>query len=234
MPQPYAYARFFPPYFSCSFCRFSILVFLTFSFIFSTPSWKWRSTLFVLELRHLFLWFSGHSVQKKKCQIVEEIWTMIERVVKSKGLRRQPRSGWPFFTNCVRNIIEKAASIGVIIPKNRKVKTFQLHIIDQSFEHNGMDVRPTRNSARSSRTSQTVRFLTTLLSQRSITLEFELGSYSCINLKWSWPICFTNDNIFISVSSSQLFFDNKRCGYLLLDSDILPSLMHMVRKPMGC
>ena len=65
---------------------------------------------------------------------------MIERVVKSKGLRRQPRSGWPFFTNCVRNIIEKAVSICVIIPKNRKVKKFQLHIIDQSFEHNGMDV----------------------------------------------------------------------------------------------
>ena len=65
---------------------------------------------------------------------------MIERVVKSKGLRRQPRSGWTFFTNCVRNIIEKAVSICVIIPKNRKVKKFQLHIIDQSFEHNGMDV----------------------------------------------------------------------------------------------
>ena len=140
MPQPYTYARFFPPYFSCSSYRFSILVFLTFSFIFSTPSWKWRSTLFVLELRHLFLWFSGHSVQKKNCQIVEEIWTMIERVVKSKGLRRQPRSGWPFFTNCVRNIIEKAVSICVIIPQNRKVKKFQLHIIDQSFEHNGMGI----------------------------------------------------------------------------------------------
>ena len=42
-----------------------------------------------------------------------------------------------FFTNCVRNIIEKAVSICVIIPQNRKVKKFQLHIIDQSFEHNG-------------------------------------------------------------------------------------------------
>ena len=43
-----------------------------------------------------------------------------------------------FFTNCVRNIIEKAVSICVIIPQNRKVKKFQFHIIDQSFEHNGM------------------------------------------------------------------------------------------------
>ena len=42
-----------------------------------------------------------------------------------------------FVTNCVRNIIEKVLSICVIIPQNRKVKKFQLHIIDQSFEHNG-------------------------------------------------------------------------------------------------
>ena len=45
-----------------------------------------------------------------------------------------------FFTNCVRNIIEKAVSICVIIPQNRKVKKLQLHIIDQSFEHNGMGI----------------------------------------------------------------------------------------------
>ena len=45
-----------------------------------------------------------------------------------------------FFTNCVRTINEKVVSICVIIPKNRKVKKFQLHIIDQSFEHNGMDI----------------------------------------------------------------------------------------------
>ena len=34
----------------------------------------------------------------------------------------------------------KAVSICVIIPQNRKVKKFQLHIIDQSFEHNGMGI----------------------------------------------------------------------------------------------
>ena len=45
-----------------------------------------------------------------------------------------------FFTNCVRNIIEKAVSICAIIPQNRKVKKFQLHIIDQSFEHNGIGI----------------------------------------------------------------------------------------------
>ena len=45
-----------------------------------------------------------------------------------------------FFSKCVRNLIEKAVSICVIIPQNRKVKKFQLHIINQSFEHNGMGI----------------------------------------------------------------------------------------------
>ena len=119
---------------------FYILVFSSFSFIFSTPSWKWRPTLFLLELRHLFLWPSGHSV-KKNCQIVEEVWTMTEQVVKSKDLRRQTKECMAvFFTNCVRNIIEKAVIIYVVIPQNRKIKKFQLHIIDQSFEHNGIGI----------------------------------------------------------------------------------------------
>ena len=46
-----------------------------------------------------------------------------------------------FFTNCVTTINEKVLSICLIIPKNRKVKKFQLYIIDQSFEHNGMDTK---------------------------------------------------------------------------------------------
>ena len=45
-----------------------------------------------------------------------------------------------FFTNCVRNIIEKAVSICQIIPQNRKVKKFQLYIIDQSFKYSGMGI----------------------------------------------------------------------------------------------
>ena len=51
-----------------------------------------------------------------------------------------------FFTNCVRNIIEKAVSICLIIPQNREVKKFQLHIIDQSFEHNGKGILVTKKS----------------------------------------------------------------------------------------
>ena len=51
---------------------------------------------------------------------------MTEEVVKSKDLRKQTKHEWMavFFSNCVRNIIEKAVSICVIIPQNRKVKSF--------------------------------------------------------------------------------------------------------------
>ena len=45
-----------------------------------------------------------------------------------------------FFTNCVRNIIEKVVSICVIIPQNKKVKQIQLYIIDQSFGRNSMGI----------------------------------------------------------------------------------------------
>ena len=45
-----------------------------------------------------------------------------------------------FVANRVGNIIQKAVSIWVIIPQSRKVKKFQFHIIDQSFEHNGMGI----------------------------------------------------------------------------------------------
>ena len=46
----------------------------------------------------------------------------------------------------MRNIIEKAVSRRLIIPQNREVKKFQLHIIDQSFEHNGKGILVTKKS----------------------------------------------------------------------------------------
>ena len=45
LPQMCMYASFFPPYFSCPFCRFPILVFCRFLLIFFTTSRKWRPTL---------------------------------------------------------------------------------------------------------------------------------------------------------------------------------------------
>ena len=90
------YANFFPPYFSCPFCRFSIFVFLAFSFVFSTLSRKWRRTLFVLELRHLFLRYSVHLVKEivkllKKSERWENKWSKV------KTLQDKPRSRWPVF-----------------------------------------------------------------------------------------------------------------------------------------
>ena len=70
---------------------------------------------------------------------------MIERVVKSKDLRSQPRSGWPFCHKLSAELCEKyyRKSCRYMCnnsKKNRKVKKFHLHIIDQSFERNGMDI----------------------------------------------------------------------------------------------
>ena len=63
-------------------------------------------------------------------------------MVKIKDLRRQTKElvDGLFFTKCLRNIVEKAVSICVIFPQNRKLKKFQLHIIDESFEHNAMGI----------------------------------------------------------------------------------------------
>ena len=90
------YAIFFPPYFSCPFCRFSIFAFLAFSFVFSTLSRKWRRTLFVLELRHLFIRYFVHLVKEivkllKKSERWENKWSKV------KTLPDKPRSRWPFF-----------------------------------------------------------------------------------------------------------------------------------------
>ena len=115
------YSNFFPPYFSCPFCRFSIFVFLAFSFVFSTLSRKWRRTLFVLELRHLFLRYSVHLVKEivkllKKSERWENKWSKV------KTLQDKPRSRWPvFFTNCVKNVIKKAVTKRVIIQQDCKV-----------------------------------------------------------------------------------------------------------------
>ena len=127
------YANFFPPYFLCPFCRFSIFVFVAFSFVFSTLSRKWRRALFVLELRHLFFRYSVHLIKEivkllKKSERWENKWSKV------KTLQDKPRSRWPvFFTNCVKNVIEKAVSICVIIQQDCKVKRkLQLHNIKVS------------------------------------------------------------------------------------------------------
>ena len=58
---------------------------------------------------------------------------------KVKTLEDKPRSVWPFFFKCVRNVIEKTASISVINLQDRKVKKTSTSQY-QSFEHNGMKI----------------------------------------------------------------------------------------------
>ena len=133
-PQMYTFARFFPSYFSCPFCRLSIFVFLSFYFMLSTPSWKWRLTPFVLELRHLFSWSSGHSVKENSQIFEEQSARWLNKWSKVKTLENKPRSGWPFFfTNCVTNVIEKDVSICVIIQQNWKVKKITLSQYGSKF-----------------------------------------------------------------------------------------------------
>ena len=43
----------------------------------------------------------------KNCQIVEEVWTMTEQVVKSKDLRRQTKEWMAFYSQTVWEILSK-------------------------------------------------------------------------------------------------------------------------------
>ena len=134
------YANFFPPYFSCPFCRFSIFVFWAFSFVFSTLSRKWRRTLFVLELRHLFLRYSVHLVKEivkllKKSERWENKWSKV------KTLQDKPRSRWPVFfyklcEKCYRKSCKYMRNDSTRLQGKKKTSTSQY----QSFEHNGMEI----------------------------------------------------------------------------------------------
>ena len=138
---------FFPQYFSCPFCRFSVFVFLPFSFIFSTLSWKWRRTLFALLLRYLCLRYSVHLV-KEIAKLLERSEQWVNRWSKVKTLEDKPRKlqgvNRRCFTNCVRNVIEKAVSIYVIIQQDWKVKrSFNLTISKFRAQRKG-DMWPTK------------------------------------------------------------------------------------------
>ena len=92
LPQICTYASFFPPYFSCPFCRFFKFVFfaqpfLLFSLLLHENEGPHCLCYRVLELKHLFLRFL--AIQSKK---LVNCWRSLndlsEQVVKSKDLRR--------------------------------------------------------------------------------------------------------------------------------------------------
>ena len=123
--------EFFPAIFFLPFCRFSIFVFWRFLF-FSLLFHENEGVHCLCQSSDIY--FLGTlSVQSKKFQIVDEVSTMREQVVKSKDLTRQTKEQMAcffFFTNCVKNVIEKAVSICVILQQDCKVKRkLQLHNI---------------------------------------------------------------------------------------------------------
>ena len=65
------------------------------------------------------------SFSQRNCQIVGKSERWKNKWSKVKTLPDKPRSRWPvFFANCVKNVIEKAVSICVIIQQDCKVKTW--------------------------------------------------------------------------------------------------------------
>ena len=56
---------------------------------------------------------------QRNCQLLKKSERRENKWSKVKTLQDKPRSRWPgFFTNCVKNVIEKALSICVIIQQD--------------------------------------------------------------------------------------------------------------------
>ena len=137
----YTFARSFPSYFSCPFCRFSIFVFLLFYFILSTPSWKWRLALFLLELRHIF--YGLLAIQSKKiAKFLRKSERWLNKGSKGKTLENKPGSRWPFFF--FHKLCDKyyRKSCRYMRDNSTKLegKKITFHNMDQSFEHNGTGI----------------------------------------------------------------------------------------------
>ena len=94
--------------FPAHFVTFLFLVFVSFSFIFSTPSWKWRPTLFVLDLGHLCLWSSGYSVKKKLSNYWRSLNDDQAKWSKVKTLEDKPRSGCRFLNKLLGRYYQKS------------------------------------------------------------------------------------------------------------------------------
>ena len=122
------YSSFFPPYMSNPLCRFSIVVFLPLSFIFSTTSRKWRPTLFVLYSSRAqvsaFTVFWPSS-QRNWYYCWRSLNDISEQVVKSKDFRRQTKEWWPLCEKCYR----KSCKYMRNNPSRRKGKKIQLYNI---------------------------------------------------------------------------------------------------------
>ena len=115
---------FFPPYSSCPFCTFSI--FFSFFFFFFCRFFyflysftKMKACTVCANAQASVLRSSGHSVT--------EIAKLLNKSERYKWTGVQKKIAVFFWFKCVRNVIEKAVSICVIILQERKVKKIQLH-----------------------------------------------------------------------------------------------------------
>ena len=97
--------EFFPLYFSGPFCRFSIFDFFFFFFcrflLFSLLLHENEGLHYfrALELRHLFLRFSGHSVKEISKLLKKSERYKVNKRSKVKTLEDKPRSGGRCFFN---------------------------------------------------------------------------------------------------------------------------------------
>ena len=103
-------------------CRFSTFVFFTVFFYFLNSFSKMKAYNVLCYSSGIFF---SHGLLANQSRKLSEWW--VNNWSKVKTLEDKPKSGWPvFFTNCVRNVSEKA--ICVIIPQDRKVKNFSFTI----------------------------------------------------------------------------------------------------------
>ena len=64
-------------------------------------------TVCVRAQASIFMVFWQFSQKKKNRQVVEEVWTMTEKLVKSKDLRRQTKEWMAVFSQTVWEILSK-------------------------------------------------------------------------------------------------------------------------------
>ena len=84
-----------------------------------------------------FWLFSQKKIVKllKKSERWPNKWSKVKTLEDTK-----PRSGWPFFHKLCEKYYRKSCEYMRNNSTKQKGQKFQLHIIDQSFEHNGMRI----------------------------------------------------------------------------------------------
>ena len=84
-----------------------------------------------------FWLFSQNKIVKllKKSERWPNKWSKVKTLEDTKS-----RSGWPFFHKLCEKYYRKSCKYMRNDSTTRKGKKIQLHIIDQSFEHNGMGI----------------------------------------------------------------------------------------------